>query len=278
MKYGFVYPGGEARQAAEHARAAEAAGWDGFFVWDPVWGEDAWVTMTAIAMLTERIRFGTMITPISRRRPWNLAGETATLDRLSGGRLILSVGLGAIDTGFVQFGEVTDRKTRAELLDEGLDVLTGLWRGQPFLYDGKHYHVKETSFLPPLPPLQQPRIPIWVVGAWPRPKSLTRAARYDGLLPAKMEEGGKFAQVTPEDIRAMRDWIQVRRAVSTPYDIIMEGNTHGKDAEETRRTIREFETAGVTWWLEADWSLTDHMYEAETQRAIRKILEAGPPK
>jgi len=277
MKVGFVYPGGEARAAAEHARVAEAAGWDGFFVWDPVWGEDAWVTMSAIAMLTERIRFGTMITPLSRRRPWKLAGETATLDRLSGGRLILSVGLGAIETGFIQFGEVTDRKTRAELLDEGLEILTGLWRGQPFHFEGKHYHVKQTDFLPPLPPQQQPRIPIWVVAAWPRPKSMQRAARFDGLLPAKQDENGKFVQVTPDDIRAMREWIQARRSSSAPFDIIMEGNNYGKDREETRHTIQDYEAAGVTWWLEADWSLTDKMYEPETQKVIREMLEAGPP-
>src|SRR5215216_5126040 len=139
MQYGFVLPAGDARTAAEYARAAEQAGWDGFFVWEPVWGIDAWVSLTAAAMRTERIRLGTMLTPLSRMRPWKLASETATLDRLSNGRVILAVGLGAIDTGFAEFGEVTDRKTRAELLDEGLEILTGLWQGQPFSYDGKHY-------------------------------------------------------------------------------------------------------------------------------------------
>lgn len=110
MKYGFVLPKDDARTAAQLAHEAEAAGWDGFFVWDSVWGTDPWVTLAAVAMRTERIRIGTMVTPISRRRPWKLAGETATLDQLSGGRLILSVGLGATDTGFAEFGEETDRK------------------------------------------------------------------------------------------------------------------------------------------------------------------------
>lgn len=137
-------------------------------------------------------------------RPWKLASETATLDNLSNGRVILSVGLGAIDTGFKDFGEVMDRKTRAELLDEGLDILTGLWRGQPFSYDGKHYKIKETKFFPPPPPVQKPRIPIWVVGAWPRMKSMRRVIKYDGLLPAVMGEDGKLRQVTPKDIRAMK--------------------------------------------------------------------------
>ena len=170
MKYGFVLPRGDARTAADFARAAEEAGWDGFFVWEPVWGVDAWVSLTAAAMVTERIRLGTMITPVSRMRPWKLASETATLDNLSGGRVILSVGLGAVDTGFEQFGEITDRKTRAELLDEGLDILTGLWRGQPFEFHGKHYQVKPADFHVPPAPVQQPRIPIWVVGAYPSDK------------------------------------------------------------------------------------------------------------
>ena len=124
--------GGEARTAAEFAYQAEVSGWDGFFVWEPVWGVDAWVSLTAAALRTERIRLGTLLSPVSRMRPWKLASEAATLDNLSNGRVILSVGLGATDTGFETFGEVTDRRTRAELLDEGLDILTGLWQGQPF--------------------------------------------------------------------------------------------------------------------------------------------------
>src|SRR3990170_1566796 len=127
MKYGFVLPFGDALTAADLAYAAEQAGWDGFFVWEPVWGSDAWVSLAAAAMVTERIKLGTMLTPLSRMRPWKLASETATLDRLSGGRVILAVGLGAIDSGFAAFGEETDRRIRAELLDEGLDILTALW-------------------------------------------------------------------------------------------------------------------------------------------------------
>src|SRR4051812_41670208 len=119
MKYGFILPVGDARIAAEYAKAAEVADWDAFFVWDGGWSVDPWVSLTAAAMLTERIRLGTMLTPVSRYRPWSLAAQTATLDHLSGGRVILAVGLGATDTGFAEFGEVTDRKTRAELLDEG---------------------------------------------------------------------------------------------------------------------------------------------------------------
>jgi hypothetical protein len=219
-----------------------------------------------------------MITPLSRRRPWKLASETATLDRLSNGRVILAVGLGAIDTGFIQFGEETDRKIRAELLDEGLDILTGLWRGQPFSYNGKHYQVQETSFFPPLPPVQQPRIPIWVVGAWPRPKSMARVARYDGLLPNKLNEDGTPAEITPDDISAMKAFIDTCRTADTPFDIIMEGDTANDDPAQVSAKLRAMAGAGVTWWLEAQWSATPTMWEKETQDRIRARIAQGPPQ
>ncbi|MES0359993.1 MAG: LLM class flavin-dependent oxidoreductase [Anaerolineales bacterium] len=162
MKYGFVLPRGDARTAVEFASQAEQSGWDGFFVWEPVWGIDAWICLTAAAMQTEKIKLGTMLSPLSRMRPWKFAGEAATLDNLSNGRVILSVGLGAIDTGFADFGEITDRKIRAELLDESLEIITNLWAGDPFTHAGKHYQVKisEKTLSPPPPPVQKPRIPI----------------------------------------------------------------------------------------------------------------------
>ena len=273
MQYGFVFPGGDARTAAEFAHEAEAAGWDGFFVWEPVWGIDAWVCLTAAAMRTERIQLGTMITPVSRMRPWKLASETATLDNLSNGRVILSVGLGAIDSGFEAFGEVTDRKTRAELLDEGLDILTGLWRGQPFNYDGKHYKVKETTFLPPPPPVQQPRIPIWVVGAWPREKSMRRVLGYDGLLPTVMSEDGKHSKVTPDHIREMKAYIEANRTETTPFDIITEGVTPGNNRKKAVATVRRWADAGATWWIEAMWSAPD----AGLDNVLTRIKQ-GPPR
>ena len=271
MKYGFVLPKGDARTAAELAHKAEEAGWDGFFVWDSVWGIDPWVTLAAVAVHTEHIRIGTMLTPVSRRRPWKLAGETATLDQLSGGRLILSVGLGATDTGFANFGEETDRKIRAELLDEGLEILTGLWRGQPFNYDGKHYHVRETSFMPPPPPIQSPRIPIWVVGAWPRERSMRRVARYDGLLPTKIGDDGVLATVTPADIREMKAFVEERRTENTPFDIVMEGETSGGDTARAREALLPLAEAGVTWWLETMWS-------QDEPENVRARLEQGPPR
>jgi alkanesulfonate monooxygenase SsuD/methylene tetrahydromethanopterin reductase-like flavin-dependent oxidoreductase (luciferase family) len=269
MKYGFVLPFGSARDAANLAFEAEQAGWDGFFVWEPVWGIDAWISLAAAAMRTERIRLGTMLSPISRMRPWKLASETVTLDHLSGGRVILSVGLGATDTGFEAFGEVTDRRTRAELLDEGLQVLTGLWAGQPFSFAGKHYRIKPTDFFPPPSPLQQPRIPIWVVGAWPRPKSMQRVLRYDGLLPYL-----PGAELTPAVLREIKAYIDTNRTVDTPFDIVVEGVTPGDDLSQAGDIVGPWLEAGATWWIEALWGQPG---QAQDLRIVQKRILQGPP-
>ena len=183
MKYGFVLPLGDAKTAVELGSLAEDYGWNGFFVWEPVWGVDAWVSLAAVSMKTSKIKLGTLISPIARMRPWKLASEIATLDNLSNGRLILAVGLGAIDTGWKEFGEVIDRKTRAELVDESLEIIQGLFKGQPFSYNGRHYKIKEFSHYPPPAPYQKPSVPIWVVGAWNYSKSMNRVLKYDGILP-----------------------------------------------------------------------------------------------
>jgi alkanesulfonate monooxygenase SsuD/methylene tetrahydromethanopterin reductase-like flavin-dependent oxidoreductase (luciferase family) len=275
MHYGFVLPSGDARTAAEYAQVAEQAGWDGFFVWEPVYGWDAWVMLTAAAMRTSRIRLGTMITPVSRMRPWKLAGEALTLDHLSVGRVTLTVGLGAIDVGFAEFGEETDRQARAELLDEGLEIVTALWRGQPFTHAGKHYTVDGGHLhSPPSPPLQQPRIPIWVVGAWPFEKSMARAITYDGIVPSARGEDGNMRQVNPEELAAMRHWISERRDISS-FDIVVEGTTSTSDPERAAAKVRPWSEAGATWFLEARWGVTEG--EA-TMDSVRRRLEAGPPR
>ncbi len=275
MKFGFVLPKGDARTTAEFARQAEQSGWDGFFVWEPVWGIDAWVSLTAAAMVTEHIRLGTMLSPLSRMRPWKLASETATLDNLSKGRVILAVGLGAVDTGFEDFGEITSRKIRAELLDEALEILTGLWSGEAFHHPGKHYQVKvtENTFQPPPPPLQKPRIPIWVVGAWPSVKSMQRALRYDGLVPNMMGKKGKVRMRPPsaQEIREINEFITTNRKLDTPFDIIMEGQTPGDDPQEAAKIIAPYAQAGVTWWIEAMWSIQ------ETEQVLTRVQQ-GPPR
>jgi alkanesulfonate monooxygenase SsuD/methylene tetrahydromethanopterin reductase-like flavin-dependent oxidoreductase (luciferase family) len=272
VRFGFVLPSGDARTAAGMAQAAEEAGWDGFFVWDPVWGIDPWVALAAAAMQTRRIRLGTMITPLSRQRPWTLAGQTATLDNLSGGRVILAVGLGAVDTGFAEFGEVTERKTRAELLDEGLAIIDGLWRGQPFSFEGKHYHIRPSSFMPPPPPVQRPRIPIWVVGAWRRPRSMGRALRWDGVLPARMDPDGRFEPVTAQDVADIQAYASARRpADAGPFDIVVDGQTPGGDPPRAAAQVRPLAKAGATWWIETLW-------EAEGSEPVLERIRQGPPK
>jgi hypothetical protein len=273
MKFGFVIPSGDARTVANLAKTAESAGWDAIFVWEPVWGIDAWVSLTAAAMVTERIRLGTMITPISRMRPWKLASETATLDNLSGGRVILGVGLGTVESGFQAFGEVTDRKTRAELMDEGLDILTGLWRGQPFRYSGKHYQVAESDFSPPPPPVQQPRIPIWMVGAWNWPKSMARVLRYDGLLPNVLDAQKQHQLLTPEAVADMAAFIRNEKP-NEPFDIVVEGETPGDKPEEAAEKVRPFAQSGATWWLETRWQM---LSPGEGQQQVAERVRQGPP-
>ncbi|NJN16903.1 MAG: LLM class flavin-dependent oxidoreductase [Oscillochloris sp.] len=271
MRYGFVLPFGNARVVAEAAAAAEQAGWDGFFVWEPVWGNDAWICLTAAAMKTERIKLGTMLTPISRMRPWKLASETATLDDLSGGRVILAVGLGAPESGFGAFGEATDRRIRAELLDEGLEILTGLWRGQPYRFQGKHYTVEAVDLeIEATPIVQQPRIPIWVVGAWGRAKSMNRALRYDGLLPNVIGEKGARAP-TLEEMVAIGRYVNEHHAAGASYDLIVEGETAGDDPAAASAQVRQWAEAGATWWLETNWMLPRRPEEVPNiMRRIRK--------
>ena len=274
MQYGLTLPTTvDARTLAELAHEAEEVGWDGVFYWDIIFGNDPWVALAAVAMRTERIRMGTMLTPVSRRRPWKLAGETVTLDHLSNGRLILPVGLGAPDTGFDKVGEETDRKVRAKMLDEGLDVLTGLWSGHPFSYSGEHYHIQDVTFSPT--PLQSPRIPIWVVGAWPRMKSMRRVLRYDGVLPMKMNDDGSFAEMTPADIQAMKTFIDEQRSQTSPFDIVMEGETPGDDYEKAAAIVGPLAQAGVTWWLEAVWASPQTRGGLE---GMRTRIKQGPPR
>ena len=274
MKYGFVLPKGDARTAANLAVELEQAGWDGLFVWEPVYGIDAWVSLAAAAMVTTRIRLGTMITPISRMRPWDLAGKAATLDNLSGGRVILSIGLGAPDTGWASFGEVTDRKMRAELMDEGLDIMTGLWRDPTFTYAGKHYTLAKNTFFVPPPPVQQPRIPIWLVGALGFDKSMNRAFKYDGILPNKKVPGLEIARVTPADIRSLPMLAATMRG-GTTWDIVVEGHTPGDDPSAARATVQAFADAGATWFIEALWDSMDDPHGVE---AVFTRARQGPPR
>ena len=254
MRFGVHVPNfgdfHDLRAIADLAHEAEAAGWDGFFLWDHILYAttrrpviDPWIALAAIAMRTERIRFGPLVTALPRRRPWKVARETVSLDHLSGGRLILGVGLGfPPDNEFARFGEDPDPKIRAAKLDEGLDIVAGLWSGKPFQYAGQHYQLEKTVFLPP--PLQSPRIPIWVAGHWPKSMApFRRAARWDGVC---SEGAGKM---TLSDQRAMLDYIQQHRTHTTPYDVVRATSFPTGSADEVRATIATWADAGVTWWI-----------------------------
>ena len=277
MHYGIYIPnfGAEmsARVLVELAREAEDTGWDGFFIWDHILVSkslrvpvvDPWVTLAAIAMNTHRIRLGTTVTPLARRRPWKLARETVTLDHLSEGRLTLTVGLGhPPEAEFAHFGEDPDPKVRAGKLDEGLDILVGLWQGKPFAYQGQHYQLPKTVFLPP--PLQSPRIPIWVGGYWPGKAPFRRAARWDGVFPLKAGGGMK-----KRDLEEIRSYIQQHRPTSAPFDLVMMGYT-GNDLAKGSKLITSYAAAGLTWWLESLFR------EHDSVEAIQKRIRQGPPK
>jgi alkanesulfonate monooxygenase SsuD/methylene tetrahydromethanopterin reductase-like flavin-dependent oxidoreductase (luciferase family) len=248
--------GSDARTLAELARLAEASGWDAVFLEDYIVHQghqdaptsDPWVALTAMAMATERVLLGTSVTPLSRRRPWKLARETVTLDRLSNGRLILGVGIGDLgDQGFGAVGEATDAKQRAAMLDEALDVLVGLWSGRPFNHSGAHYQVRDLTFLPA--PLQSPRIPIWVGGGWPNRGPMLRAARWDGACFYKQSTGG-WQDMMPDDVQALRAEIARHRTSTQPFEIELGGRERGADLDRERKHIRAVAEAGATWWSE----------------------------
>jgi alkanesulfonate monooxygenase SsuD/methylene tetrahydromethanopterin reductase-like flavin-dependent oxidoreductase (luciferase family) len=281
MRYAVNVPNfedyGDVRTVAALAADAEAAGWDGFFVWDHLafvkaWRlriADPWLLLAGVALATERLRLGPMVTPLARRRPWKVARETVTLDRLSGGRLVLGVGLGepAADE-FGSFGEPTDPRVRAAMLDEGLEVLTRLWSGETVSFSGRHYRVDEVAFQPT--PAQRPRIPIWVAGAWPRRGPLRRAARFDGSAPLKLDDQGELVPLDAEDVRGLLAVVGGLRQEQGPFDVLV-GGISPEDPAAARDQLAELAEAGVTWWQETvDPRQTD-------LDAFRRRVRQGPP-
>jgi alkanesulfonate monooxygenase SsuD/methylene tetrahydromethanopterin reductase-like flavin-dependent oxidoreductase (luciferase family) len=282
MLYALNLPNGgnwsDPRTLAEFAYTAEENGWDGVFLEDYiVWQSqqdvptyDPWISLAAMAMQTKRVRLGTHVTPLARRRPWKVAREAVTLDHLSNGRFILCVGLGdtgesiGSDASFTHFGEVTDAKQRAQKLDEALDVIVGLWTGEPFQYDGKYFQVKEVQFVPR--PLQTPRIPIWVGGGWPLQGPSQRAARWDGSRLYKHQAGSMM----PEDIRALQAFVKQKRGSLEGYDIVVSSNRQDRNGEEGRAYIRSLAEAGATWCAEY---LPPHMGNAQM---VHSYIAQGP--
>jgi alkanesulfonate monooxygenase SsuD/methylene tetrahydromethanopterin reductase-like flavin-dependent oxidoreductase (luciferase family) len=280
MRFGFVMPFGDAGVIADFAVLAEAMGWDAIFAWEAVWGDDAWIALTAAAMLTDQIRLGTMLTPIPRVRPWDLASRVSSLDRLSFGRVILGAGLGALHEGWTAFEADEGRRVRVEKMDEGLAIYAGLMAGQPFSYEGKHYTVTPTQFMLPAPPVQQPHPPVWVVGAGKvgaaRQPSLERAARWQGWLPQVVDGDWRGKPRSPEELSSLTG--QVRRMREDAglsmedFDVCVEGEFYGEGRGEPDLAV--WAEAGATWWIEGAWDLENN---PAGQAELERRIQAGPP-
>ncbi|HXG94199.1 MAG TPA: LLM class flavin-dependent oxidoreductase [Blastocatellia bacterium] len=278
MKYGLVIQINDVQTICDLAVEAEENGWDAVFLADALAIEtkgfpafpwyDPWIAMTAVAMKTERILISTMIIAVPRRRPWKLAREAQTLDYLSNGRLIFCAGLGAAehDGGFYKVGEPMDLKTRAERMGEALEIMTGLWTGKPFSFKGEHYTVDNMTMLPK--PIQSPRIPVWVVGVWPREKSMRRALKYDGVIVQKYKAGPSGIP-DANLIREVRDYVFENHPQSDKFDIVAGGTTPAKSKKRAIETVRPFAEAGATWWVESDWM--------GDEKKLRARIKQGPP-
>ncbi len=260
------------RALAQLAHEAEEEGWDGFFLWDHIGSDweapiaDPWVSLAAMAMITQRIKLATVVTPLPRRRPWKLAREAVSLDQLSNGRFILGVGIGS-DFGreFSAYGESPDDKLHGEMLDEGLDVLMGLWSGEPFSYQGAHYTISNARFLPT--PAQRPRIPIWVAGYWPNKRPFQRAARWDGVVPLLRGD----QPVTSDAVREILAYIHTLRTNADPFDVVVAGGTGAMEPAEVTALMQDYAAAGATWWQEG-------FLPGDTIEDVHTRIQAGPPK
>jgi alkanesulfonate monooxygenase SsuD/methylene tetrahydromethanopterin reductase-like flavin-dependent oxidoreductase (luciferase family) len=292
MQFGLSLPAfgpfGDVRYLVKTAVTAEAAGWDGFFIWDHILSDptfhpmaDQWVALAAIASQTQRIRMGVLVTMLARRRPWVVARETVSVDLLSEGRLIFGAGLGAaMEWDFGAFGEETDDRVRAEKLDEGLEILSGLWSGEIFSHTGKHYQLAPMRFLPK--PLQQPRIPIWVGGTWNKLKPKIRAARYDGYMPLKWGQ-----TLTIEDWQGMTATIdKYRRQFGNqdkPFTLVHSGDSPGDDPAAAAELVRPYADFGIDWWIEgvSPWRWDIHYkgpITPEMTERMNERIRQGPPR
>jgi alkanesulfonate monooxygenase SsuD/methylene tetrahydromethanopterin reductase-like flavin-dependent oxidoreductase (luciferase family) len=247
---------------ADLAARAEAAGWDGFFIWDHVARPEGtfpmaepWIALAAIGVATQRLRIGPLITPLARRRPWNVARQVASLDELTGGRVTLGVGLG-ISSGpeFNQFSEESDPRVRGDMLDEGLEILRAAWQGTPVRHAGTHYRVDDVTFLPvPV----QPRVPIWGATERLSGRPVRRAAGLDGVFPIGLQ---------PSDLPVLLDNVAQHRPEGLDgYDVVITGTD-----DSVTNNSAAWRDAGATWWL----------HELSWRRPLSEsvaIIEAGPP-
>ncbi len=272
MRYAVALPtGGECgdpRFLVELAELAESKGWEGVFLEDYVFYQgdpaiptcDTFGALAAMAMQTSRVTLGVEVIALPRRRPWVVARQAAAVDQLSGGRLVVGFGIGdAGDPGFTHFGEPLEDRLRAELFDEGLAIVAGLWSGAPFAFEGKHFTVREVTFAPR--PVQQPRIPIWIGGGFPNPRAIERSLRWDGTCMYRRDDG----HLRAEDVRELR-----ALAGERDWTIAPGGQPRREDWDEEREQRAAIAAAGADWWVEwVEPSDRETMHEAVARGPLR---------
>jgi hypothetical protein len=268
MRFGISIPNlGDPGAIVDLAVEAERAGWEGVFVWDHVAQDhngprptaNPWVVLGAVAAVTDRVRLGPLVTPLARRRPQQAATEVITLDRLSNGRAVLGVGLGAPGEEFSRFGEDPDPMGRANRLDEALDIVAAATAGGPVRHAGAHYRV-DATFAPGA--VQRPRVPIWVAGFWPNWRPFARALRWDGVVP--LVAGDRLPTPTPDETAVLAEHFAGRLAGPEPFDLVVNGHPdHPAPA---------YEAAGATWWLDGCDSTLDQF------DALATRVRLGPPR
>lgn len=282
LQFGLLVPNvgyyADPARLVQLARAADESGWDGVFLWDhllidragrlPV--ADSWTAVIAILAGTRRIRCGPLVVPLAQRHPWKVARETTTADQLSGGRLVVGVGLGAsADTDFAAFGLDSDLAARARRVDESLAMLDQLWSGREINHRGDHFRLDRVTFLPP--PVQRPRIPVWIAATWPTAGRgpLIRAARWDGIVPMVREPGG---ELRGPDRAELAEILAATPPRAPGWTVAVPGRLPPNDPHRARELVTGYRTAGATWWLESfdPWR--------RDPRQAWSWAEQGPPR
>ena len=275
MQYGFHVPNfgafADVRAVADLAARAEACGWDGFFVWDHISFEgiepvaDPWMLLTAVALATQRVRIGPMVTSLPRRNAGKLAREIATLDHLSGGRVIFGAGAGnGSAPESVAFGGPSDPRERAAIVEETLEVLCQWWGEGGVDFEGKHVraHLDVSG-----PTHQQPRVPIWLGATWPAKRPFRRASAWEGVYPMKADyaTGGT---PSPDETREIVEYVRQHRSATDPFDVAC---SKALVTGVEKRWVAEHADAGATWFMAA-------VAPFESLDDARRYLEAGPPR
>lgn len=280
MRHGIVVTERHPVRFAELAQRAERAGWDAVFSWETLYGFDPWIGLSAAAVATETIRLGTLLTPATKYKPWQLASVTMTVNELSGGRVILSVGLGAVGDGWVNYEADPGRRVRAAQMTEALEIARGLWADPTgFGYDGAHYRVRPTETFVPRPDRPRP-VTTWCVGLSGARRSMTRAARCDGLLPNYPAPAGHTGPWTPEpaqQAQVVREVLALRAelGVTGPYDVVAEDGSPLTERTRVREQVAMLAEAGFTWFVDSAWEQHGSPDEVDV---IKARIDAGPPR